>query len=165
LRRAFVARDARRLRQLCTSGKPPAVHLKVGQVVQTSGATSDELREKLLQLARKLEAGNIEKAAAWRGADVQIGYPKRKLHHGRDRYVGTRHVGALSWMFSELREAFSKYEVINHSNKIDFYGRLANAAIRCVQERDSKLPVCAAVLHEALLQPGSYATGRLNRSQ
>lgn len=64
----------------------------------------------------------------------------------------TEHALELSWLFEQLRDAFYAESRINGCTKIDFFGRLANAAIRCLEcrPRASARLLCAAVYHEAL---------------
>ena len=65
------------------------------------------------------------------------------------RYVVTDYAFELSWLFEELKNIF--YELLDGCSKVEFYGRLANAANKCLnrnQEVTAHL-LCAAVLHEA----------------
>lgn len=109
----------------------------------------------LNRIAGVLEAGDVPRAQEeWGGADVLI------LHAGSEpiqnswrpvRCVITAHALELSWLFFQLMEAFYAEDRIDSCTKIEFFGRLANAANRCLtKEPDaSAILLCAGVLHEA----------------
>lgn len=113
--------------------------------------------EHLDALAPMLATAELPKAKeCWRGADVSITpsrdpEPTRNSFYPPDRHVGTVHALELSWMFMSLRDAFYAESRINGCSKIEFFGRLANAAARCLDEQPNvPAPVlCAATLHEA----------------
>ncbi len=93
----------------------------------------------------------------WGGADVVIleQTPENMQHEGfypEPRSVVTRHARELSWLFEQVRDAFFAEHRIDGETKIEFFGRLANAANRALKESpdiDARM-LCAAVLHESL---------------
>jgi hypothetical protein len=92
----------------------------------------------------------------WGGADVVVSTtPPRPGPEGfypKPRYVVTIHARELSWLFEQLRDAFYSEQLLDACTKIEFFGRLANAANRCLQRSSASTAhhLCAAVLHEAL---------------
>jgi len=80
------------------------------------------------------------------------------------RYVLTPYSLELSWFFQKLRDAFYAEDRIDGASKIEFFGRLANAANRYRQYATgptSAHHLCAAVLHEAFaiyreMEEGSF---------
>jgi hypothetical protein len=101
----------------------------------------------------------------WGGADVVISRkPRRKRIEGysEPRYVVTPYSFELSWLFECLRDAFYAEGRLNGCSKIEFFGRLANAAIRCIQRTTALTAsiLCAAVLHEAFAIFGEMEEGK-----
>ena len=91
----------------------------------------------------------------WEGADVVI-LPSSKAalepqsFYAEPRSVVTPYALELSWLFETLRDAFYAENLLDSQTKIEFFGRLANAANRCLgRGTDSSVRLCAAVLHEA----------------
>lgn len=114
--------------------------------------TTDELR----RLEGELSGGPLPRAEReWGGADVIISKasptPSGGGFYPEPRYVVTPHALELSWLFESLRDAFYAESRLDGCSKIEFFGRLANAANRClVRESDADANLlCAAVLHEA----------------
>jgi hypothetical protein len=126
--------------------------------------TITELRRLEEQLARdRLPCAKQE----WGGADVVVSkmHPRPGLEgfYPPPRYVVTSHASELSWLFEQLRDAFYSEQMLDSCTKIEFFGRLANAANRCLQRSPDPTAhhLCAAVLHEALaiydeLQEGTF---------
>lgn len=92
----------------------------------------------------------------WGGADVIITKSKpepRAEDSFRDepRYVVSPRANELSWLFERLRDAFYAEGRLDGCSKIEFFGRLANAANRCIAQGNSEngANLCRAVLHEA----------------
>ncbi|MGE3978793.1 MAG: hypothetical protein AB7F94_14570 [Nitrospira sp.] len=113
--------------------------------------------EELKRLEELLEATHLPRASdEWAGADVVISMkaPHKQVAGGfypEPRYVITSYSFELSWLFERVRDAFYIEERIDGCSKAEFFGRLANAANRCMQ-RSKVLTVhilCAAILHEA----------------
>ncbi|MFZ9938008.1 MAG: hypothetical protein ACO3JG_13275 [Luteolibacter sp.] len=93
----------------------------------------------------------------WGGADVGIrGTPPKTAaadsFRSEPRWVVTPCALELSWLFERLRDAFYAEKRLDGCSKIEFFGRLANAAHRCIQQGygDNAAALCRAVLHEAL---------------
>ena len=103
----------------------------------------------------------------WGGADVIIcklppKSPAEYSHRSEPRYVVTPCATELSWLFERLRDAFYAEKRLDGCSKIEFFGRLANAANRCIQQGDGAAAVvlCRAVLHEAFAIYEEMETGR-----
>jgi hypothetical protein len=91
----------------------------------------------------------------WGGADVVISrrHPPKMTQQGfypEPRYVVTDYALELSWLFVALRDAFYAEERLDGCSKIEFFGRLANAANRYLTRTPNPTAhhLCAAVLHE-----------------
>jgi len=96
-------------------------------------ADLDQIRRTLDDLASQVLEGTLGTAPAWHGADVLITSetpPPRQpgTSHAPPRTVVTRFVAELSWLFERLHDAFTPGLV--EMSKIEFFGRLANAANR-----------------------------------
>jgi len=131
----------------CLSSVSPVSHK--GENVKTL--------EELNRLEKVLEEPRLPQVKReWGGADVGIKRkPPAKSANGGfypdPRYVITEHSLELSWLFEKLRDAFYAEERLDGCSKIEFFGRLANAANRCIQRSTSLTAhgLFAAVLHEA----------------
>ncbi len=105
-------------------------------------------------LSRKLLNEPIPTAKEWGGADVVITSRQPETPGGgfypEPRYVVTPNAQQLSWLFNQLRDVFS--DLYDGTTKIEFFGRLANAALRYQSKREgneSQRDLLYAVLHEA----------------
>jgi hypothetical protein len=116
------------------------------------------IQNKIRLLAAEVLAGRWGRASApWRGADVLIAETAPQLEgHGffpPPRVVVTPFCLELSWLFESLRGVFSAS--LNGTSKIEFYGRLANAADRYLESdgphAQAPSDLLLAVLHEAHL--------------
>ena len=111
--------------------------------------------ELLQNLANDLKASRIRRAREWGGADVVITRRAPKNTAGGfypdPRYVITEHALELSWLFEALRDAFYAESLIDGCTKIEFFGRLANAANRFISKniQVTAHALCMTVLHEA----------------
>ena len=111
-------------------------------------------KKELDVLSRKLLEEPIPSSQEWRGADVVIISQAPQTQGGgfypAPRYVVTRSAEQLSWLFVQLRDIFS--DLYDSASKIEFFGRLANAALR-YQNRcrgnEEQYELLAAVLNEA----------------
>jgi hypothetical protein len=104
----------------------------------------------------------------WGGADVIICKlpprpPAEYSHRSEPRYVVTPCASELSWLFERLRDAFYAEKRLDGCSKIEFFGRLANAANRCIADGHGQDAgtLCRAVLHEAFaifeeMESGSF---------
>lgn len=120
------------------------------------------IRDKLTSLTISISAGHVATAAPWVGADVIITddslLPPSPGFYPEPRAVVTEHVGELSWLFESLRDIFKP--VLNGQNKIEFYGRLANAANRYISRHTGEQElrdILGAVLHEAFAMADEMA--------
>jgi hypothetical protein len=113
--------------------------------------------EELERLEKLLQTSPLPRARKeWGGADVVISRktpPKQseKGFYPEPRYVITAYSLELSWLFESLRDAFYAEGRLDSCSKIEFFGRLANAANRCIRRTTALTAniLCAAVLHEA----------------
>lgn len=114
------------------------------------------VKETMKLLADIIASGNIPKAdRAWAGADVCIvrHVPSKKGDgfYPEPRYAETKYPLELSWIFFKLKDAFYAEKLLDGCSKIEFFGRLANAAIRAISA-DPEIPcpdLCRAVVQEA----------------
>lgn len=113
-------------------------------------------RSQLMRIGQALAAPPVPRAARqWGGADVVVTLPPGPEpvtggFYPEPRYVVTQHAFELSWLFESLRDAFYAEDRLDGCTKIEFFGRLANAANRCIRREPgvSASMLCAAVLHE-----------------
>jgi hypothetical protein len=113
--------------------------------------------KKLDELAHLLANPVLPKARChWSGADLVIASAPQPDHlsrsfYPRDREVLTEHALEVSYFFEVLRDPFYEEALNDHCSKIEFFGRLANAAEACLLEQPDATAhlVCAAVLREA----------------
>ena len=125
--------------------------------------TIDELKS----LEQILGNDIIPKARrSWGGADVVISRnaPTRQANdfYPDPRYVVTRYDREVSWLFEKLRDAFYAENRLDSCSKIEFFGRLANAANRCIRQDNSHdaFMVCSEVLSEAIAIYNEMESGR-----
>jgi hypothetical protein len=91
----------------------------------------------------------------WCGADVVITShplrPKAECFYPEPRYIVTPNAKQLSRLFSDIRDAFA--ELLDCSSKMQFYGRLAMAALDYQEELDGEaedtVELLNAVVREA----------------
>jgi hypothetical protein len=113
--------------------------------------------EELKRLENVLVEPHLPRAEReWGGADVVISHktpPKSEKggFYPDPRYVITEYSFELSFLFEKLRDAFYAEKRLDGCSKIEFFGRLANAANRCIKRSGSLTSrnLYAAVLHEA----------------
>ncbi|MFV0387548.1 MAG: hypothetical protein ACK5NT_02240 [Pyrinomonadaceae bacterium] len=113
-----------------------------------------EKRKELDSLSQRVNQAPIPKAEYWGGADVCIVSQKPESKGGGfypdPRYVVTEHAAQLSWLFIQLKSIF--IGLIDGISKIEFYGRLANAALRYQDKNEgneNQKDLLFAVLREA----------------
>ena len=124
----------------------------------------------LKELEKILELSKIGQKEEWGGAGVIITnksppvYNNEHSFYPEPRYVVTKYSFELSWLFYSLRDAFYKEALIDGCSKMEFFGRLANTANRCIRKiiDISALNLCAAVLHEAFAIYKEIAEGNFN---
>ena len=121
----------------------------------------------LLDLISRIQKGEYpHKSRSWVGADVVITSkapePSNSQFYPEPRYVVTPFYRELSWLFTELRDIFA--QLIDGATKIEFFGRLANMAIR-YQKRLKRKPenekdLLIAIIHEAFAILEEMAEGK-----
>lgn len=102
----------------------------------------------------------------WRGADVLVtSKPGNSAHdagfYPEPRTVVTPYAGEVGWLFSRLRDAFDS--LIDGASKIEFYGRLANAATdyqQSVNGNENAQDMLRAILHEAFVMLEEMEDGK-----
>ena len=127
-----------------------------------------ELRARLDELARRF-GRNLAPITRrdWGGADVCVrrNAPERS---GDARYVVTANSRQLSWLFEKLGDYFRECK-IDGFEKEEFFGRLANAAIRYQSQCggvEVRRDLLLAVLHESFamldeMESGEFASLRI----
>ncbi len=123
-----------------------------------------EAKTKLENLAARVLRGDTGTADMWGGADVVISpYEPPASAPGfypEPRRVVVASASELSWLFFQLRDIFNAY--LNGQTKIEFFGRLANAALRyqAKNQGDEVLgDLLRAVLHEAFAMADEMEEG------
>jgi hypothetical protein len=115
-------------------------------------------RKRLNELADEIFSQNYgrdQSIREWGGADVVITSPQLRprgeCFYPEPRYVVTPNAKPLSRLFYDLRDAFR--ELLDCSSKIEFYGRLAMAALNYQEglrgEPEDTTELLNAVLQEA----------------
>jgi hypothetical protein len=121
-------------------------------------------KKRLNELADEILSPNYGRSPSireWGGADVVITSPQPRViaecFYPEPRYVVTTNAKPLSRLFYDLRAAF--YELLDCSSKIQFYDRLAMAALNYQEglhgEPEDTVELLNAVLletHEILAQ-------------
>ena len=117
---------------------------------------TNTVEEVLKLLSETIASGNIPKAKQiWRSRDERIVHKApEKASDGfypDPRYVETEYPLELSWVFFKLKDAFFAEELIDGCSKVEFFGRLANAATRAIETKTeiSCPDLCRAVVQEA----------------
>jgi hypothetical protein len=130
------------------------------------------VRKELKALALAIDTNIFDKGRPvkeWGGADVVVTSIEPKLSTGdsfypEPRYVLTPNAKVLSRLFYSLRDAFKRIEDFSLL-KIEFFGRLANAALRyqlrLEGDSEKSKDLLQAVLHEAFamldeMEEGSF---------
>jgi hypothetical protein len=117
----------------------------------------DDARARLREVAARIANREIGSEQFWGGADVAI-VEERSIasdeagFYPDPRFVVTPYAHELSWLFYQLRDIFTVLPFYDGQSKIEFFGRLANAALRYQTKctGNEKLgDLLAAVLHEA----------------
>lgn len=113
------------------------------------------ISERLDALARQIVQARLPRAdQPWGGADVVIvDHEPNRAEGGfypEPRYVVTKFALELSWLFQSLRDVFYDANLIDSCSKIEFFGRLGNAANRYLIREASQTAygLLSAVLHE-----------------
>lgn len=123
------------------------------------------IENRLIDLGSALESKSAESLRhpqqadmpEWSGADVDITSNFARMEDqgldGHDLIVRTAHAKVLTWLFFELRDAFSA--ALDSSNKYAFYEELAVAALTHLAkdqpESDDCRPLLKAVLSAAFV--------------
>jgi len=109
----------------------------------------------LEKLSSEIASGHVGRSSEpWQGADVVITEDLPVIQsdsfYPAPRFVVTKHVGQLSWLFENLRDAFNNLEGYGFW-KEEFFGRLGNAATRYLSRQpNAKVEtLLLAVIHEA----------------
>lgn len=119
----------------------------------------EKVKLSLIDLSKDIEDKAFDKKlqqSEWGGADVFITSQKEKddgdSFYPQPRKVFTPFSKQVSWLFEHLRDAFSG--LIDGTSKIEFYGRLANAAAmyqKSVNGDGNAQDILRAVLYEAVI--------------
>ena len=112
------------------------------------------MKDKIQDLLRLVEAGSIGAASPWQGAYVVIlkkaPAPSEGGFYPDPRFVETKYVKKLSWLFEQLRDIFWESEGYG-AWKEEFFGRLGNVATKfqSVCPEGSVRGLLTAVIEEA----------------
>lgn len=121
------------------------------------------MRSRIENLVRLIKADQIGTARPWQGADVVITRkapaPSTDSFYPDPRYVETRFVGELSWLFEQLKEVFMVSEGYG-AWKEEFFGRLGNVAVKF----QSVCPECSVVgLLESVVEEAMTMAGEIEK--
>lgn len=109
--------------------------------------------EELINLKIVLDNEQLPTAKkTWGGADVIIATRAWETHgYSEPRFVVTPYALEISWLFERLKDAFYAENRLDSCSKIEFFGRLANAANRFISlsQQMSSHDLYQAVLKEA----------------
>ena len=101
----------------------------------------------------------------WGGAGVCLSLENPEPRTGvafypEPLYVVTRHALELSSVFGQATDTFIGW--VDHLSKLAFYGRMADAAIRCLKQlpNASAQLLCAAVVHECAAIANELEAGK-----
>lgn len=126
--------------------------------------TLQNMKRQLDELAARLQRSHIGRSRNWGGADVVISQVESKPgntgFYPPPRLVVTQYSHELSWLFEQLRDLFRG--LYDSQSKIEFFGRLANAALRYQRKkaREEDLnDLLSAVLHEAFAMADEFEEG------
>lgn len=120
----------------------------------------ENVKTALTNLSRQIDESDIELLRTrqdWGGADVVITSSLKQTSSSGGFYPDPRTVVTpfsreVSWLFEQLRDSFSG--LIDGTSKIEFYGRLANAAKdyqQHVNGGENAKDILRAVLYEAVV--------------
>jgi len=118
----------------------------------------DNIKTALSDLSRTIDESDVKDIRAlrdWGGADVIVAHVSIEMSGGfypEPRTVVTQFSREVSWLFEKLRDVFS--DLLDGTSKIEFYGRLANAAKNYQQQvngGENAKDIIKAVLYEAVL--------------
>lgn len=136
---------------------------------------NQHILDSLSDIQRQIDSGEVFQVAQfiseWGGADVIISDHlsdriRRWLEDApslvlsaqstvpQRRAVISEYAKELSWLFVQLREAFSGS--LNYINKYDFYGRLAQTALDYIQDHGENTQ-CQGLLHAVLAEARKMA--------
>jgi hypothetical protein len=119
----------------------------------------EKVKASLIEISHQIEDGDAKILRArhnWGGADVVVtsslkGTQQKDAFYPEPRTVVTPFSLEVSWLFEHLRDAFSG--LVDGTSKIEFYGRLANAARNYQQQvngGENAKDIMRAVLYEAV---------------
>lgn len=125
----------------------------------------EQVESQLEILTSRIQSGEVGRSREWRGAKVVIAQtapePLGAGFYPEPRLVITQIAPQLSWLFYRLRDVFSPH--YDYVSKFEFFGRLANAALRYQRLREGRddAMMLSAVLREAFaiaeeMEEGSF---------
>jgi hypothetical protein len=132
----------------------------------------EEVREKLKGLGEQIDREEYRKTkphgqGGWGGAGVIFtrDEPARRgetSYYPEPRYVVTPYADDAAWLLHKLRDLFSYAGLIDSLSKIEFFGRLATAAVRYQQKAgkgETPTGLLDAMLREAEVMLGKMEKG------
>jgi len=113
------------------------------------------MKSKIEHLTELIKTDRIGTSRPWQGADVVITRkaptPSDDNFYPDSRFVETKFVGELSWLFEQLRDIFMVSEGYG-AWKEEFFGRLGNVAVKfqAVCPEGSLVGLLESVVEEAM---------------
>jgi hypothetical protein len=133
--------------------------------------TIEEVREKLKGISEQIDREEYRKTkrhgqSGWDGAGVIFtrDEPARRGETGyypEPRYVVTPYADDAAWLLYKLRDLFSYAGLIDSLSKIEFFGRLATAALR--YQKKARKGETAKGLLEAMLREAEVMLGEMEK--
>jgi hypothetical protein len=135
----------------------------------------ETVRQKLVDVQEEIRRGafrfqQLDRNNGWGGAGVifsreRLAAPASavKGFYPETKYITTPHAGEAGWLLNRLRDIFSEAGLIDSCTKIEFFGRLANAALRYQKQarrNETDTLLLAAMLAEAKVILGEMEKGK-----
>lgn len=135
----------------------------------------DTVRQKLNEVEDEVRRGafrsrHLDRNNGWGGAGVIFSRERLEASAGagkgsypETKYVATPHAGEAGWLLNRLRDIFSEAGLIDSCTKIEFFARLANAALRYqkqAKKKETDTLLLAAMLAEAKIMLGEMERGK-----
>ena len=138
------------------------MEIEIAAVRRKLEGIEDEIRRGVFRTIQKPET------EGWGGAGVvftnrQPARSKGQEFYPEPKYVVTPHADEAAWLLHKLRDLFSGAGLIDSCSKIEFFGRLADAALRYqkhARDEEKATLLLAAMLAEAKVMLAEMEAGR-----
>ncbi len=132
-------------------------------------STYNRAESALVGIAKEIDQQAYSKSRLdpeWGGADVLVtSIPRNRTgkagFYPEPRTVVTPYAGEVAWLFARLRDAFDG--LVDGASKIEFYGRLADAATayqQSINGNENAQDMLRAILHEGFVMLEEMEEGK-----